>query len=53
MPAGSFGHPCDDGAVIAAADHDAGIENAIVLEVTDGGKELLVPGTEQNRTPVL
>ena len=53
MPSCSFGYPGDEGAVITAADHNAGIENCIVLKRADGGKELLVPGTEQNRTSFL
>lgn len=52
MPAGSLGHTRDDGAVIAPADHDARVETCIILKMADGGKELLVPSTEQDRTSI-
>jgi len=50
MPAGSLGYPGNNRAVIAPADHDAGIVDAIGLKMADSGKKLLVPGTEQDRS---
>jgi hypothetical protein len=48
MPTASFGDIRDDLAIGTLTDHERRFEVAVVLEMSDGGKELLVPGAQHD-----
>ena len=49
MPSGPACHSGNQLPVFASADHQSWMVFSIGLEVTDGGKKLLVPGANQHR----
>jgi hypothetical protein len=53
MPSGEFGNRGNNVTVLALADHDAGIETLVGLEVANQGKKLLVKGTQEHRPALL
>jgi len=48
MPAAFLGHTGNDLAVGTFADHQRWFEGSVTLEMSYGGEEMLMPGTQNN-----